>query len=914
MGDVLCCLRSGGVVLTGNARAARALGRRYGQAQRAEGKTAWPTPRIYDWEGWLGVLWNQHLLNADEAPLLLAQLQERAVWKRIVQTRSDEPESMAVLAAEAWKLLSDFNSHGELQSFWQGRASDDAEAFGKWASLFDRECRKKQWMSRSDLAFFLIPSIQQGWVELPAEILLVGFDRITPAQRALLDVSHARGCTVRETATRAEDAPAQIIRARDFRDELETCAGWLLRSLEANPDARISVIVQNIDTARGEIERIFRRILMPASAGIDHRDALPYEFSLGQPLATVPAIAAALLLLRWLALPLSRTEISWLMLSGFCSSREEDGAELALLDAEMRKYSNLPLQARLQAVASYRPRVSSPASRSFFTMLGGLDRLAEREGLERRSRSISEWLQVANRVWSHAQWPGARTLESVEFQALARWEKFTGDLAALEFDGSRVGFAEFVTLIDRYSRETIFAPESRDAPIQIMGAFESAGQQFDAVWFAGADDQQWPPAVRPHPLLPVWLQRQAAMPHSSVEADWQLAREVTRRIAASAPECIVSYAERDESGDLRASPLIRECFAPQPPLSSKEFRGRLNFPIETLHVCRTVELEDSSPMPWPRDLVAGGADILKRQSACPFQAFAVRRIGAEELRESERGLTPLDRGNILHKVLESLWSPRGSTDLALHDRRDLLNARSNQSIHRLLDDHIERVFETRRGSYEESQWDREYLRIERSRLHSLLLQWLDYEAEREDFAVVAREKDFEAAIDGLKLRLRVDRMDLISSGRLILDYKTGPVSASMWDGERPDDPQLPLYATHGGVEDLQGALFAQIRAGEVGFKGRIINDTVTVTKDPKTNSSLNKNPLDRDMLGSWRETLGNLAGQFLAGDASVTPKSFPKTCRYCALPSLCRVAETAAALEPEEDLDGDDGSESSPHE
>ena len=48
-------------------------------------------------------------------------------------------------------------------------------------------------------------------------------------------------------------------------------------------------------------------------------------------------------------------------------------------------------------------------------------------------------------------------------------------------------------------------------------------------------------------------------------------------------------------------------------------------------------------------------------------------------------------------------------------------------------------------------------------------------------------------------------------------------------------------------------------------------------------------------------TLSALADQFLAGDAAVAPKQYPKTCRYCALPALCRVAETLVALDAEDD-------------
>ena len=66
-------------------------------------------------------------------------------------------------------------------------------------------------------------------------------------------------------------------------------------------------------------------------------------------------------------------------------------------------------------------------------------------------------------------------------------------------------------------------------------------------------------------------------------------------------------------------------------------------------------------------------------------------------------------------------------------------------------------------------------------------------------------------IAGLRLRLRLDRIDQVQlinpdndpdddsfahkPSALILDYKSSPVGPSAWSGDRPDDIQLPLYAT-----------------------------------------------------------------------------------------------------------------------
>ena len=167
--------------------------------------------------------------------------------------------------------------------------------------------------------------------------------------------------------------------------------------------------------------------------------------------------------------------------------------------------------------------------------------------------------------------------DEIDFQARARWERLLDEVALLDFDGRRVRYREFIAILETQAGEAIFAAESHGAPVQVMGALEASGQQFDAVWFLGADDQAWPARGRLHPLLPNDVQRRSGMPHATAEDDWELASVVTRRIAASqgsgnrdqgqltsqgrdeAPTVrSFSHAERDKDGELRASPLIAQ--------------------------------------------------------------------------------------------------------------------------------------------------------------------------------------------------------------------------------------------------------------------------------------------------------------------------------------------------------------------
>ena len=46
----------------------------------------------------------------------------------------------------------------------------------------------------------------------------------------------------------------------------------------------------------------------------------------------------------------------------------------------------------------------------------------------------------------------------------------------------------------------------------------------------------------------------------------------------------------------------------------------------------------------------------------------------------------------------------------------------------------------------------------------------------------------------------------------------------------------------------------------------------------------------KDRLDDWKNTLGNLADEFIKGRADVEPREIA-VCRYCHLDSFCRIGE-----------------------
>lgn len=897
---IAAAIQAGDTVIASSARAARALRRLHGGAQREQGLEAWQSPDILDWDSWLNRLWQKRLRSGNETRLLLTALQEQQVWVRLVRPRIEGRRLISVpgvaeLAQQAYALLCTYSALDFLRGERLG--GPDVESFREWARDFVRLCHKEEWLSRSMLPLVIRDAVLEGKVET-ARLVLTGFDRTTPAQQHLIEAFREMGHEV-EMAGAAEVPAAEtalLVEAVDKRDEIATCARWVQRQLAAQTaiTPRIAVVVPNVSKVRPEIEGIFRQILAPETVTIGaHEPPLPFEFSLGVPLVNMPMARAALLLLRWIHHALAQDDLSWLILSGFLCEHEDELLLIAAFDARLRRQAmrqpEMELDMFVQFLSeSWREAMPLHKLRRRLQLAGNL---LPQSGL----LSFAEWVALAERILETVHWPGAHSLQSEDFQVQARWSQLLDSVATLSFDGRKVDYAEFLEVMQRHSGQMIFAPESRDAPVQILGPLEAAGLTFDALWFLGADDASWPAAARPHAFLTRSLQRIHRMPHGDSTMDWELAQQVTLRLEKSAAKCVFSYPAQNAEGVCRPSTLV-------PPrtrrVKAKALRKSIfaldgtaedDFPI------LITDEEQAAVIPWPVEQEAGGSEILKMQAACPFQCFATRRLAARPMDETDWGLEPRERGTAVHRILQGLWGELKNLEGLITARKEgRLPAMIEQQVKAALQSYGKQIDPRKEG------WSRAYLDAEEERISALIDEWLVFEEERAPFTFEAGEMRLPALVGELKLQVRVDRIDGVRGGRVIIDYKTGKVKKDAWEGARPDEPQLLLYAEQ--VEDLQGLLLGQVRAGEIKFIGRVEHGDAVMPG----NTKLSKPPLTAKMLQHWHKLLLDVGQQFLNGEAQVDPKQYPKTCEYCKLPGLCRIAESDRAKIGEDADDADD--------
>lgn len=877
-------------VITANLRLARELQQEYDREQQAAGRSSWPTPGILPLSAWLSEMWRERLFSgqAEAAARLLRPSEERAIWEGIIRARGAdqllEVSRTAESALASWKLLCDWKLPLEAPEW---RDHDDSEIFRDWVEEFRDRCRRNGWFSGAELPELVADLIEKGDLPVPDRVEFAGFLEPTPAQQRLFDSLARRGTEVRRREF--PQFPGKPVRLGlvNAAGEIAAAAAWARRILEDEPEAaapnfRIGVAVPDLAGRRSQIERIFGETLHPRSRGRQDLDPRRlFNISLGLPSSQYPIIETAFLLLGTDPGNIPIENAGRLLRSPFLQGSEEELTSRALLDVELRSRG----EAYVSLGDIIRLARSGDGSLQCPRLASRLATWMEQHQALQASRIPSDWAPALSGFLQAVGWPGDRGIDSAEYQALEVWRELLSDLAQLDRVSGRISPGTAVGLLRRLGSARQFQPESEPAPVQILGLLEASGLRFDRLWIMGMHDNAWPRAPAPDPFLPLSLQRRCHLPHSSPDRELEFARTLTVRLLSSAPTVVVSHPRREGDSDLRVSPLLtglREAAE-----ADLGIPASVGYPERLQRSSLMETLQDHRAPPCGDVPFRAGTSLFKLQAACPFRAFAEVRLGARAPDRPAPGLNALDRGQLVHGILKRVWE----------------QLRSHQALVAISDTELAELVRSQAGAeirefsrYRRILRNTRFAAIEQERMEQVIGQWLVLEKQRQAFTMLEQEEGRSVTLGGLRMNIRADRVDRLDNGRLvILDYKTGECRPSDWDGPRPDEPQLPIYAVTAGAP-VAGVFFGSLKTGTLAFRGLADSEGLV----PGVRVPEDQPPL-QETIAEWREVLDRLGRDFKAGQAIVDPKDPRNTCRYCALPALCRIGQAAAELEDDHD-------------
>lgn len=844
-------LRDSGQVVTASRRLARSLHETYSLGKIAAGFTSWKRPDILFWQDWL----SRQVADGDvlaDLPVQISAHQSRILWERCLQREVPDPLlNIGLLARQCrdtWSRLHEWQI--DLAECRRAARNRDQHLFASAAAAYQSMLQQAQWIDDAGLAEMALQQIRNSHSRLAGKLTLAGFDRLTPQQQAIVAAIARSGSTVAMSPENETANRLALHVAENADSELRTAGAWARQQRLQDPQCRVAIVVTRLEQDAGRSLRLLKEGLIPGWQNASQHDNKVINISYGRRLPDYPAIAIALLALRWLHSDLATAEVSRLLQSNLLDSNASD--ELIRLELRLRQQPDQawsPHALLAEISTAYGARDGGNGLARIRHIADYRDRLPKRQ-------SPAAWVAMFDAVLGKLRWPGSTPLDSAEFQLVNRWRELLNDVARLELVSSTMTGAEALARVASIAADTVYQPESEHAVVQVMGPLEAAGLQFDKLWVTGLSDQDWPPRSRPLSLLSRELQRSHAMPDATPTDTLDFSRRVLRRLAASAAEIVVSFSSTADDAQQSASELLQE-------FSTFAFRGVTDPGCEARRHSETglqlVQVTDPVPPVADSEVIAGGAATLQRQREDPFSAFVTGRLGVRVLSPITAGLTPNIRGSLMHAALHRLYENCPSRQEIVEWLGAGLDARIEQAV--------QAAFRPQERNADAVL--RRLLHLEKARIRNLLHRVVNLDAKRDFVRVYAVEQKLTASLERINLRLRVDRVDQLGSDELlILDYKTGTPRPLLDRDKNPRDLQLLVYAR--AVPDAVGGI------------GLFNIDSRQVALDALAREQL-PGPEWDSRLAEWQESLTRVAAQMAAGDVRVARWQTNRSARSLAL-------------------------------
>jgi len=895
-------LQAGHILITGNSRLTRVLTDKYNQWHMNQGDRQWQSPAILSWKLWLDGLWEEACLQgvAGTDRAVPAGRQLVSLWETTLKTEPVThnllyPESLATQLRDTRRLMTEWQLSFK-DPAWFGGENENFTAFYYWNKAFESQCNEGNWIPPEDRTALLYKAINQSQPIVSDSIDFLGFDEFNPDQAELISALTKNGTSVCCLTIIPGQNVAVLHKSEDSKTELEQMARWVRYWFEKEPESSIAIVVPDLQARRQIIERQLKEILTPGFQG-DSTQARPWNISMGTPLARIPMVETAFDLLKLLDDRVNIQDVGSILRSPWLRGGVKERNSRALLEKHLRE--NSPRQLKLKEVKYHSSEIRKrdhqgnelpedqrdPRDWNSPELTAVLTRLMRFTGESKAERPPSAWAEAFDQLLVGLGWPldEQDANRDANWEALQAWRDALRELASLNATVPALKRKAAINQLKQICREKIFQPHASATPIQVLGLYEISGLRFDHLWVVGLHNDNWPPSARPNPFIPGKLQKAAQIPNSNPQRELEVARTITKRLLETAPDCVFSYPGQVDGEDVLPSPLLSAGIT----ALDGDLPAWQGDSWQT-----TVAKADKprlDPLRMPGKLsygrARGGSSILKHQALCPFRSFASNRLGADGLESPVDGITAWLHGNLVHKVLETFWIETRTQAALLQLDDDDLGKRVRKHVDAVVND--DTSLKQRPA----------FLGVEAKRLYRHVMDYLALEKDRTPFEVTGFEKEIQPEIEGQTIRLFIDRVDTLPSGEeIIIDYKTGKVDPKKWFGDRPDEPQLPLYAI--SAEKTPAAvIFGIVREDGCEYKG-VVRQGGLLPGLPPNATNTNQYLVDagHDMpetINKWRETLGHLMADFLEGEAAIDPKDDDKTCdnSYCKLQPLCRIGE-----------------------
>jgi ATP-dependent helicase/nuclease subunit B len=560
----------------------------------------------------------------------------------------------------------------------------------------------------------------------------------------------------------ATQDPVRLHACGDAEDEAQRCAAQALVHVERG---RFPVALVSSDRA---LTRRVRALL--DGAGVAIRDENGWKLSTSHCAATLMALLQAC---AWNAS--SDQVLNWLKATGKDFVADVEGLESDLRQERLRDWRHI----------AGLPRVQKNASR-LATVMAINDLRDGSKGM----RTLAQWLGwlrgalVACGLWNllEAQGAGQQILTTLRLSSEMD-PTAPGLLSDSLWSQRRLDLAEFSQWINETLESESYKPPYPDQEqLVILPMSQMLGRPFAAVVMAGCDAVRLPSAPEPPghwtaaQRLALGLPTREAL-QTQVQSAWHSALQT--------PVRDVFWRSGDETGEvLLPSPLVQLLQLSHTPCAAAA-DPRVRRTVLVAATASPLPTGDLLPVPY---LTQGAYDDLR---LCPYRFFAMRQLGLKQVDELESEVEKRDFGVWLHAVLQHFHlslAQHGS--MSSWQRRVLLEESCLAITHSM------------------GLPEGEFLPFAASwpAIAEGYLDWLQTHEGKESAVYQNGEIDQVQQLGTLKIRGRIDRIDRLPDGSvMVLDYKTEDSAKTKARAKDPlEDTQMAFYAALLPDDTLRG--------------------------------------------------------------------------------------------------------------
>ncbi|MBI4809494.1 MAG: PD-(D/E)XK nuclease family protein [Nitrosomonadales bacterium] len=415
---------------------------------------------------------------------------------------------------------------------------------------------------------------------------------------------------------------------------------------------------------------------------------------------------------------------------------------------------------------------------------------------QNKKKTLSEWLAALQQSLNILSIDTGLQRDEAGQQLLRALETWRQELHG---DEGRYRYAEWRRWLAQQLDTETFRDSSIESPVRFTHLAATRWRDFDAVLLLGCDADHLPSAADGGRWFNDAVRSALNLPTRSTHSTRQ--RHDLLALLAMNDTVLVTW-QKDKDGEARLlSPFLQIVRDEYEQVHGNELAERELHGVLAAEEAHQVALPQSvQPAPTaaseavPERISISGYNSLV---ACPYQFYARHILRLNELDEVQEAIEKRDYGERVHGILQRF-----------HEQYPQVSGRDMEEMEAALRRISEEVFaDLLAQDFAARAW--------LARWYKSLPAYLEWQAENEaqGWRYAESESAFDWQLEGVRLRGRIDRLDVRGEEKLVLDYKTLDAQKLSNKLKEPgEDVQLACYAY---AHEAADAAFVSIEDGKV---------------------------------------------------------------------------------------------------